>query len=434
MSVDQEFTGAFASISRRVRRLETLISYYTSTGPCVTFVCGATGWRGTGGTIPRTLVHETAFQLDTGGNARGAYSVDLQYSRVNADEVCKGSYSINQGYRNQVEHDLSAVFGDWHELTADAVYIPEYNFVQGDAHRMGKYAYCCVAMGIGNDVDPTATYTGGQYLVYLLGESHDVHEGNYIFVFGSDNDVNDEAFGAYSFGENNDFTATGISDYPTYTGSYAAINCEQKGDVWCSLQAGEQNDIFETGSGSTLYIGQFGYQQYCEHVIGGMQVGRQTCLYDPDEGNYWDGTFLISNGVNDGFASAPFQGMNQGGHTSQAGGITTWNVAWTTEWEFPIRQDIVTYFKAVIVGTESGAANSYCWILEGVIENDGGTTTILASTATNNYYRDVATKEWQVVADDANDRLAFQFRDTAGPDATACNLQILMHFVQVGND
>ena len=44
----------------------------------------------------------------------------------------------------------------------------------------------------------------------------------------------------------------------------------------------------------------------------------------------------------------------------------------------------------------------------------------------------MVTKECQVVADDANDRLAVQFRDTNGPDATWTNVQISMFTVEVG--
>ena len=98
---------------------------------------------------------------------------------------------------------------------------------------------------------------------------------------------------------------------------------------------------------------------------------------------------------------------------------------------FPIIEDSIWGFIIYIVGTEPGCANSYMWKIEGVAENDGGATTILTSTVTN-IYRDVATKEWQVVADDPNDRMIFQFRDTAGADPTDCNIQISLFTMEVG--
>jgi hypothetical protein len=56
---------------------------------------------------------------------------------------------------------------------------------------------------------------------------------------------------------------------------------------------------------------------------------------------------------------------------------------------------------------------------------------MLISTVTN-VHRDVITKECQVVADDANDRLAVQFRDTGGPDATWTNVQFSMMTAEIG--
>ncbi len=85
----------------------------------------------------------------------------------------------------------------------------------------------------------------------------------------------------------------------------------------------------------------------------------------------------------------------------------------------------------MVSATEKGCVNSHAWKIEGIVENDGGTTTLLNSIVTN-IYRDVVTKECQVVADDPNDRLAVQFRDTGGPDATWTNIQISMFTVEVG--
>jgi hypothetical protein len=112
--------------------------------------------------------------------------------------------------------------------------------------------------------------------------------------------------------------------------------------------------------------------------------------------------------------------------------ITAWAATFTTSrFEFPIIEDSIWLFEAWIAGTELGCANSFAWKIEGVVENDGGTTTILAQTVTN-IYRDVATKEWQAAADDVNDRLIFQFRDTAGPSSDDCNIQFTMRATEVG--
>lgn len=439
MSIDQDTTEAFAVLARRVRRLETQVAYALSGGPCVTFVCGATGWRGTGGVIPRTLVHEVAFQLDTGGNPRGAYAVDLQQDRNLATEVAAGDYSFVVGYRNRVDGDYSSAIGRDHEVYADN------SFAWGYANTIHADNFSCFNMGLANQL--LASPRVGSYSVFTFGEGIDIEETNYGFFSGAGHDVLEEAFGVTTFGEQNLFKAwwDGVHwDHPTYSASIGLFQ-RQYGDIWLNLQTGEQNFMGgEAVTGhSNLCMWNFasGFRTYLRNARECLAFGEEVLSHNFGNSTDWfDGRLVWGDGVN-AYVPYPgsfpedggYQGFNQSSGFSKSEAISTWNVAWTTSWEFPIIQDSIWYFKAVIVGTESGCANSYCWILEGLIENDGGNTTMLNVTATVNYYRDVVTKEWQAIADNVNDRLAFQFRDTAGPDATFCNIQMQTFTVEVGS-
>ncbi|MBW2561864.1 MAG: hypothetical protein JRE40_13555 [Deltaproteobacteria bacterium] len=79
--------------------------------------------------------------------------------------------------------------------------------------------------------------------------------------------------------------------------------------------------------------------------------------------------------------------------------------------------DTVWTFEILIVGTTQGCAKSFGFHINGVIENDGGTTTLLASNVTTLYDTDDTDFDAQVAADDANDALLIQVKDsTSGSD------------------
>jgi len=82
-----------------------------------------------------------------------------------------------------------------------------------------------------------------------------------------------------------------------------------------------------------------------------------------------------------------------------------------------IASDTVWTFNILIVGTTSGSTKSFGFRIEGVIENDGGTTTLLASTVTTIYDTDDTDFDARVTADDTNDALAVEVQDsTSGSD------------------
>lgn len=422
----EEYTG-YATWIPVVNSSEDGLRWGLTEGSCVAFECGNPGWRGTGGNPSRVLIHETAFQLDADGDDRGSDAVDLQRTRSNDNEVASGDYSTILGGRdNRITDtggasDYSSIGGGFANYLDDA----------DDCHVQGSFNE------LYNDC----------YAIHVHGENIDVDDVSYGFFAGlghvvSGTHASRNGSNLWCIGEGNDFVSNS-NDYPTYDLQIGILNW-QEGDCFLCFQEGESNNIYGVGSSgdTTLWTWQWGYANYAAHVNTNYMFGQGGRSYQPTENHYYDGRIVFSGDWPNEYptASPPGagaqkgSGFNQDSWFSQNDYITDWAAAaaWTTSrFEFPIIQDSIWGFLAYIVGTELGCANSYMWKIEGLVENDGGTTTILGSAVTN-IYRDVATKEWQVVADDANDRLVFQYRDTAGADATDCNIQLSLLTMEVG--
>jgi len=80
-----------------------------------------------------------------------------------------------------------------------------------------------------------------------------------------------------------------------------------------------------------------------------------------------------------------------------------------------IPEDSVMVFDALISGITAGAAESFGFQIRGVIENDGGTTSMKGTPVIDILDRaDDTDFEVQAIASDANDALLIQVRDSAG--------------------
>jgi len=374
------------------------------------------GWQINAGTESRYMKHSTAFQLDDGGDTRGDYAIDLQQDRNNVAQIAAADYSaILSGRRNEL-----GVAAIWSTITGSSNAILDSS---AGCHVLGQFndiyndSYGVIATGDGHDIDDALC-------AFFSGDSHATSITGAASLSG---------LGVFSFIEQNEFIGTLSGDYPTYTGSFG-LSLVQRGDVWYGFQFGEDCEIYGLISGSTNNM-QYGYNHYSEEAFNVFQFGYATKSVQASGVDFYDGRIVWSG---DWPNASPSDGTgwpggyNQDSLFSQNDNITTWNVAWTTSrFEFPIIQESVWGFTAYITGTERFAANVYYWKVEGLIENAGGATTLKWSVVTN-IFRDVATKEWQVVADDPNDRLVFQFRDTAGPDATICNIQLMLLTIEVG--
>ncbi|KON33818.1 hypothetical protein AC477_01125 [miscellaneous Crenarchaeota group-1 archaeon SG8-32-1] len=452
-------TQSIESLSKRLRRVEVLARLSTDTGltqflelddtpstyenaqrwavlvnsdedglefgpvggdACVTFVCGSPGWRASGGSPVRTLVHETAFQLTSAGDPRGANAIDLQQTQFDPTYVAAAEDSaILSNLRNKIESDcdLSIIIGAYNDIID--------NSVEGGI------------LGWSNTIDNST----GNVICGILCMLDTDSWGN--FVSGYNNDIS-WGNGSAMFNEGNDLVYLGTQD-PWYDFQAGILN-EMQGDCFVCYQWGEDNlmiGIGGSGTQTTLWDAQIGFDNFLGNVTMNVGIGQGTFSWRPSgHDEYYTGRLLWSGDYPQKWPTTTFgashpanngaSGYNQLSWFSQNVIITDWPVTWTTSrFEFPIINDSAWGFVAYIAGTEQGCANTYHWKIEGMVENDGGTTAILYSIVTN-LYRDVVTKEWQVVADNVNDRLVFQYRDTGGPDSTDCNIQFDMNTQEVG--
>lgn len=82
-----------------------------------------------------------------------------------------------------------------------------------------------------------------------------------------------------------------------------------------------------------------------------------------------------------------------------------------------VAADTVMTFDVLIAGTTQGCTKSFSFRIVGIIENDGGTTSLLASTVTTIYDGDDTDFDARASADDANDALLIEVTDsTSGGD------------------
>jgi hypothetical protein len=390
------------------------LEFQPFTGSCVTFVCGPVGWRGTGGTDPRTLIHEEAFQLSDFGNDRGNGAIDLQKESTSFPldtHVAGSEFSvILSGRKNSIEPIWSSTSG-----------------IRGDDNSIDE-GYGTQIIGDFNRLFPDLSN------VTVFGSSNDVDFFDYVFMMGSWSDIYG-GFGAVVFGEGN------VIDGCTYSGTLGLDN-SLDGYNWGVYLLGENCEAY--GSSADFYHRNYfsmvhGLHSYIENVNYNFVFGQVCKSRETDAtGLYFFDSRMVLNGdepnsyVSDG--SSKTGGFNQVSWFSQEDFIQDWAVAWTTSrFQFPLIQESMWGFVAYISGVEQGCANVFRWKLEGAIKNAGGVTT-LAWSAVTNQYRDVATKEWQVIADNVNDRLVFQFRDTAGPDTEDCMIQFSMRTFEVGFD
>lgn len=79
-----------------------------------------------------------------------------------------------------------------------------------------------------------------------------------------------------------------------------------------------------------------------------------------------------------------------------------------------IPNNVLWTFLVLISGTTAGAAKTFSFKIEGAIENDGGVTTLLASTVTTIYDADDISFDARVTADDTNDALLVEVSDSDG--------------------
>lgn len=191
----------------------------------------------------------------------------------------------------------------------------------------------------------------------------------------------------------------------------------------CVIAGGHSNEA----SGNVVAIGG-GYLNVAStdySTVGGGYRNRTNGQYSTIPGGYGAYTDKRGQVTTGGFYFATrgdaqgtiqvFVGRNVASHTN-----TTWydlylNSIDAVDGLLSIPADTLWNFEILLSGLTSGAPQRWCYSITGSIVNDGGTTTLIASTVTVINESDAA-YEAQVVADDANDALLVQVRRNGGSD------------------
>jgi len=91
-----------------------------------------------------------------------------------------------------------------------------------------------------------------------------------------------------------------------------------------------------------------------------------------------------------------------------------------------IPTDTVMTFRALVVGTTSGCTKSFGFEIVGLIENDGGTTSLLGSTVTTIYDADDVSFDCRAQANDTDDTLEIAVSDAdAGSDTVQWGARVV---------
>lgn len=287
------------------------------------------------------------------------------------------------------------------------------------------------------DAISITTSGGGLYVI-----DSDAAYGPQILGGASDNSIDPTAYGAMILGGGwtgygNTISAGGAGG--GIFGGYGNSTSEQ----WSFIGGGIQNTINDRGNYSVIFGGE---QNVCGagwSFIGGGEyntiVGAPTKNYMTIVGgseNTVSGAYASVLGGAGAYARSYGQTAHGAGYFETVGdaqtaeyvvrrAVTHSSSAWSslyadgaTSTKIPLLPtDSVATLDILVSGESAGGAKAFSYRIIAVVENDGGTTAILASTVTT-LYEDDSDFGCQIVADNTNDGVLVQVRDaTSGSDA-----------------
>ena len=282
-----------------------------------------------------------------------------------------------------------------------------------DADSLGLTDDSKLYLGLGNDV--SIVHNGTKW-VFDVEAATDLITMNpdgddTDFVFGSSQldstgaalqhrrmffDKNKAAFRA-GFAESTYWNAASVGNFSAAFGS----NCVASGVY--SLASGN----FTTASGQ-LSVALGSYNQATATFA--ISLGQHSTANKHGQLAHGSGCFAVS-------------GDSQGSFFIARKSVTHSDAAWyelfldNVDDQLTLASDTAWIFDILIIGTTSGCTKTFGFKIEGVIKNDGGTTTILASTVTTLYDGDDTDFDARVTADDATDALKIEVTDaTSGGD------------------
>lgn len=137
------------------------------------------------------LIADIPDGLVSGGNARGAYAVDLQLLRTGANQVASGNYSFAQGQKNIASNSFCVAIGDSNSATGSYSVV-----IGGNSSNSGGTS---IVLGHNNNNSSNFSAIGG-------GQSNTTSTGTHATVVGGQSNT---ASGAHSVAGGDRNNATG---------------------------------------------------------------------------------------------------------------------------------------------------------------------------------------------------------------------------------
>jgi len=330
-----------------------------------------------------------AFRIDDDEDVTwGSAAVDLQRTRTEDSQSASGNYSAIGGGRDNTASSYCATVGGGKNNTAANADQYGYPTIGGGYGNTAGEDNATVGGGCVNSVTANNSTVGGGY-------SNSVSGTNSTIAGGNDNGIT----GAYA--------SIGGGLENTIGGAYGVIGggrSNEAGGLFSVVGGGYENDA--SGASATVAGGrQNEASGDYSSVLGGRlakadkygQVAHAASCF-ASKGDAQTSKFVVREDITHDDANW---------HTLFLDGSSA---------EMTIATDTVWTFDCLLVGTTAGCAKSFGFAINGVIENDGGTTTMLASNVTT-IYEDDSDFDAQAVADDTNDSLRIQVKDsTSGGD------------------
>jgi hypothetical protein len=303
-----------------------------------------------------------------GGNPATCTATGTYAFTWGASSDVTGNNSVIQGgTNNTVGGDYSCIDGGDSNTVNGG-----YSTVGGGSDNQASAAYTTVCGGIANGASATYALVGGGWANNATAEG----------AVSSGGQVN-TASGTYSvIGGGYWNTASGVRS--CVAGGSSGI---ASGD-YSTVAGGRSNTASGDNSHASGYYGEASDYAQLAHASG-----RFSALGDAQTS-----TFVIREDIthsDSNWHSLYLDGSTELMHISAD---TLWTV------------------NILIAGTTQGCTQSFSYQIVGAIENDGGTTTVLAQTVTT-LHEDDADFAAQIAADDTNDALLVQVQDSTSGSA-----------------
>jgi len=323
------------------------------------------------------------------GNARGAGAVDLQQTRTAVTDVASGINSFIAGGDSN-----TASAEDSHAEGSGVISSGRYAHAEGFESLASDDA--AHAEGWGTEASAIGAHAEG---LGTVADNIQAHAEGY----------STEAHGRYSHAEGEDSIASADSAHAegdTTTASNLASHAEGGSTI-------AQNDYAHAEGFTTNVLGIYGHAEGMNTYVSGVAAHAG--------GEYSRATKFAQFTRASGQFAASGDSQYSDYHLFRV--VTHSDAAWYelflngAAWRLTVAADQVMTFDALIVGTTQGCTKSFAFRIVGIIENDGGTTSLLASTVTTIYDTDDTDFNARATADDPNDALLIELTDsTSGGD------------------